>query len=95
MRCLKRFDVSTLKRAGGLLSPPYPGAKSAGLVTLRESRVNAANQAINCPSSIRSASIQFHDHGAGKKRIIEFGAFSGLLSGNEKETGGKGLVQFG
>src|SRR5437870_647388 len=44
---------------------------------------------------ICSASIQFHDHGTGKKRIIEFGALSCLFSGNKKQTSGKGLMQFG
>src|SRR6266513_903243 len=48
-----------------------------------------------CTLSIPVASIQFHNDRAGQKRVIEFGQLSRLLSGDQKETSGKGLVKFG
>ena len=41
-KMLKRFNVSTLKRATIIFAARVPALESAGLTTLRESRVNAA-----------------------------------------------------
>ena len=56
---LKLFYPSTLKRASRFAVAPRPGATSAGLVTLRESRVNAAGEKAASPHAAGTLALPF------------------------------------